>query len=161
MDRNRGIGKNNQLPWRLSTDMRRFKHLTMGHHIVMGRKTFETIGKPLPGRTTIILTRQPCSVDNCLIAHSFSEAIEIAKARGETELFVCGGGEVYSEALPVADRLYLTEVNAVVEADTFFPPLADVEWVEASSENVEAGGTNQYAFTFRHLERHHRTSSSE
>ena len=153
MDKNRGIGKDNLLPWRLSSDLKRFKRLTMGHHIVMGRKTFESIGKPLPGRTTIILTRRAYAAEGCLIAHSLAEALEIARGAGEEELFVCGGGAVYAEALPIADRLYMTQVDALVDADTFFPQFEHKEWIEMFMETTEAGEMDQYTATFRQLER--------
>src|SRR5690349_14530681 len=115
MDEARGIGINNSLPWRLSSDLKRFKSLTMGHHIVVGRHTFESIGKPLPGRHTIILTnRRSFSAAGCLVADSLEAALDIAKQRGETEVFVCGGARVFQEALPTADRFYLTIVHAKV-----------------------------------------------
>src|SRR5262252_1723534 len=100
MDRNRGIGVDNKLPWRLSADLKRFRELTMGHHIVVGRKTFESIGKPLAGRQMIIVTRDPgYHIDGCFTVHSIAEAIELAQSRNESELFICGGAEIYAGTL--------------------------------------------------------------
>src|ERR1041384_6972267 len=109
MDERRGIGKQGRLPWRLSADLKRFRELTMGHHIVVGRKTFESIGRPLPGRQMIVVPRgRGLRAEGCLICHSPEEAIRLAAARGESEVFVCGGAEIYAQSLARADRLYLT-----------------------------------------------------
>lgn len=149
MGRNRAIGLQNTLPWRLSADMQRFKQLTMGHHILMGRKTYESIGRPLPGRTSIIITRQPeFQAEGCLVAHSFDEAVKLAQARGEQEAFVIGGGEIYAQALPQADRLYLTLVEAAPEADAFFPELANDNWQRGAEQFVAADEKNQYDSRF-------------
>jgi len=115
MDKRYGIGRRNQLPWRLSADLKRFRELTMGHHIIVGRKTYDSIGKPLPGRQMIIVTRNPgFRADGCLICHSVDEAIALARSRGESEIFICGGAEIYNQSLVLADRLYLTFVDAEV-----------------------------------------------
>ena len=149
MDERRGIGRAGRLPWRLSTDLRRFRELTMGHHIIVGRKTFESIGKPLPGRAMIIVTRDPLyQVAGCVTAHSIVDAIELARAAGETELFICGGAEIYAQTIAVAERIYLTRVAADCDADTFFPEFDGDEWVEASSESHTADEKNEYPFTF-------------
>lgn len=154
MDRKRGIGRDNALPWRLSADLKRFRELTMGHHIVLGRKTYESIGKPLPGRTMIIVTRNTAfSAEGSFIVHSLEEALALAEARGEAELFICGGAEIYAQALPRADRLYLTEVDAEVAADTFFPAFDGDAWREEASEIWPADEKNQYSSTFRVLQR--------
>lgn len=154
MDRRRGIGIGNRLPWRLPTDMKRFRQLTMGHHLVVGRRTMASIGKSLPGRTMIVLTRDPgYRVDDCLVARSFEEAANLARSRGEDELFVGGGGEVYAIALPLADRVYLTIVEAEVEADTFFPELNEAEWIETSSESTAVDAQNSLPSTFKVLDR--------
>lgn len=154
MDRRRGIGIGNQLPWRLSADLKRFRQLTMGHHIIVGRKTFESIGKPLPGRQMIVVTRdldfQP---EGCLICHSPQSAIELARARGETEVFVCGGAEIYAQSLSFADRLYLTFVDAEVAADSFFPEFDPQQWVERESAFHPADEKNEFPFTFKLLVR--------
>ena len=154
MDEKRGIGKAGKLPWRLSSDLQRFKALTMGHHIVAGRKTFESIGRPLPGRRTVVVTRNPSlKPEGCLIAGSVNEAIAIARANGENEAFVIGGGDIYAQALDVADRIYLTQVHAEVDADTFFPELDRASWVEKESAYQPADEKNEHASTFRTLER--------
>lgn len=154
MGRNRAIGFQNALPWRLSADMKRFKDLTMGHHILMGRKTYESIGRPLPGRTSIVITRQmDFRAEGCLIVHSLDEAIALAQARGEQEAFVIGGAEIYAQAVPQADRLYLTFVDAAPEADAFFPEFAEADWQPYETARVEADEKNQYASTFTLLHR--------
>ncbi len=152
MDRKGGIGVDNQLPWRLSADLKRFRELTMGHHIIVGRKTFESIGKPLPGRETIVVTRDKnYRVEGCHIVHSVEEAISLARSRGESEVFVCGGAEIYKQSLYLADRLYLTLVDAEVDADTFFPNWDESEWVEQKSFYQPADEKNQYSSVFRKL----------
>ena len=136
LGRNRAIGYQNQLPWWLPADLQRFKQLTMGHHMLMGRKTFESIGHPLPGRTSIIITRQPdYKAEGCLIVHSLEEAIALAQARGEQETFIIGGAAIYAQSLPLADRMYLTWVEAEPEADAFFPVFDENAW-ESSEEVV-------------------------
>ena len=154
MDEKRGIGKEGKLPWRLSSDLRRFRELTMGHHMIVGRKTFESIGKPLPGRQTIVITRNASfKSDGCLVAASVQAALAAAQERGETEVFVIGGAEIYSQTLEIVDRMYLTQVHAEVDADTFFPEWKPDEWTETQSAFEPAGEKNQYAFTFKLLER--------
>jgi len=154
MDEKGGIGKAGKLPWHLSADLKRFRELTMGHHIIVGRKTFESIGKPLPGRQTIIVTHNSSyKPEDCLVAGSVQAAIALARERGEGEVFVIGGAEVYAQALAAADRVYLTQVHAEVDADTFFPALLHDEWVEKERFDHPADDRNQYAFTFRLLER--------
>ncbi|MDX2030842.1 MAG: dihydrofolate reductase [Blastocatellia bacterium] len=154
MDRARGIGIENRLPWRLPADLKRFRELTMGHHIILGRKTFESIGRPLPGRQTIIVSRDPdCRHEGCLIAHSIPEALELARARGETEAFICGGAEIYRQTLTLADRLYLTLVDATVEADAFFPAFNESEWIERERLFHSADEKNPFSFEFLLLER--------
>ncbi len=107
MDEIGGIGKDNGLPWHLSSDLKRFKQLTMGHHLIMGRKTYETIGKPLPGRITIVITRNlQYQAEGCLVAPSLEKALDLARGNGETETFIAGGGEIFAIALPLADRIY-------------------------------------------------------
>jgi dihydrofolate reductase len=154
MDEKRGIGKDGKLPWRLSSDLKRFRELTMGHHIIVGRKTFESIGKPLPGRRTIVVTRNPSfKVEGCLIAGSVQDALDLAEARGENEAFVIGGADIYAQALDVADRIYLTEVHAEVDADTFFPEINASAWTEKDCSYQPADEKNQHACTFRRLDR--------
>jgi len=154
MDEKRGIGKDGRLPWRLSSDLKRFRELTMGHHLIVGRKTFESIGKALPGRQMIVVTRNAgFSADGCIVARSVQAALAIARERGETEVFVIGGAEIYAQTLDAADRVYLTQVHAEVDADTFFPELKGDAWTEAQCAFQAADDKNQYAFTFKLLER--------
>ena len=152
MDERGGIGKRGGLPWRLSTDLKRFRRLTMGHHIVVGRKTFDAIGHPLAGRQMIIVTRdRDYKVTGCLTAHSVAGAIAMARERGEAELFVCGGAEIYAQTLGVAERIYLTRVHADCEADTFFPEFDRGAWLEVESESHPADEKNEHPFTFSTL----------
>ena len=147
---NNVIGRDNQVPWRLSTDLKRLKAMTMGHHVIMGRKTFESVGRPLPGRTNVIITRQegyaPVGV---VVVHSLEDAIHLAVQAGEDEAFVLGGAEIYAQALHRADRMYLTRVHAEVEGDTYFPDFDDVaEWKLSDAEHFEADEKNEYPFSF-------------
>ncbi len=120
---NRELGRNNKLLWHIGEDLKRFKKLTQGHAVIMGRKTYESIGKPLPNRTNIIITHDDkFSAHNCIVVHSIKEAIKIGKDLSPEEIFFIGGGEVYRQALPYAQKLYLTVVEGRYEADTFFPP---------------------------------------
>jgi dihydrofolate reductase len=157
MDENRGIGYQNRLPWRLSADMKHFKSITMGHHLVMGRKTFQSIGRALSGRTMIVLSRQAgyASVlpEGCLTARSLEEALDLARERGETEVFVIGGAEVYRSALPLADRIYLTRVYATVPADVHFPEIRQEDWAPGEVRLFGADEQNQHPFSMVVLER--------
>ena len=154
MGRNRAIGYKNTLPWRLPADLQRLKQLTLGHHILMGRKTFESIGRPLPGRTSIIITRQKdFQAEGCLIAHSLGEAIDLAKSHGEQEAFIIGGAEIYAQALSIADRMYLTLVDAEPEADAFFPEFDENLWEKIAGKFVAADEKNQYAVTFSDVQK--------
>lgn len=153
MSQNRVIGRAGGLPWRLSADLQRFKSLTMGHHLVMGRKTFDSIGRALPGRTSIVITRQtawqpPAGV---LVAHDLAAALALAAT--DEELFVIGGGEIYRLALPQAERLYLTLVEAEIDGDTFFPEFAPSQWSLASDTPHPADAKNEYPHRFRVYER--------
>jgi dihydrofolate reductase len=133
MASNRTIGVNNTLPWRCPEDLKHFKALTMGHHMIMGRKTFDSIGKPLPGRTTVVVTRnQELIIDCCIIAHSLEEAI--ATCAGDDEIFIVCGAELYAQAMPLADTLYITEIRQDVEGDAHFPEFDKAEWLEVSRE---------------------------
>jgi len=132
----RQIGIQNRIPWHLSSDLQNFKKVTMGHTLVLGRKTFESIGKGLPGRKTIVLTRDPnFTAPNCSRAGSLEEAFELLEAAGETELFIAGGSEVYAKALPLVQRMYLTLVNYDGEADTFFPAYSTEGWKKTFTHN--------------------------
>jgi len=135
--RNGVIGANNKLPWHLPADLKRFKQLTMGHPILLGRKTFESIGKPLPGRTNIVITRQK-NFQACgtTVVHSLEEALLLCE--NEKEAFVIGGSEIYKQALPVADRIYLTRVNQDFEGDTTLFEIDPKIWKEISREDFPA-----------------------
>jgi dihydrofolate reductase len=133
MAKNRTIGINNTLPWRCPEDLKHFKALTMGHHMIMGRKTFDSIGKPLPGRTTVIVTRNmDLKIDGCTITYSLHEAI--AACAKDNEIFIVGGAELYTQALPLADVLYITEIQQFVEGDAHFPSFDKDEWKEIARE---------------------------
>lgn len=138
MSENRVIGVNNHLPWNIPEDLKRFKAITLEHPIVMGRKTFESIGKPLPKRTNIVITRDKTyRVEGGAVVHSFEEALEWArKAPGSEEIFVIGGSEIFKLALPLAWRIYLTEVAWPFEGDTFFPAFPEDEFREVSRETL-------------------------
>ena len=134
MAQNRVIGINNTLPWRCPEDLKRFKALTMGHHIIMGRKTFESIGKPLPGRATVVVTRnRGLQIEGCKVVHGLDEAI--AACAGDEEIFIVGGAELYAQALPLADTLYLTEIRQDFEGDAHFPDYDQAQWREAAREH--------------------------
>lgn len=154
MDQNNGIGYQNRLPWRLPADLRFVKHLTMGHHLIMGRKTYESIGKPLPGRITIVVSRNPSyHAEGCLVRPSITSALALAEAKGEREVFIFGGREIYREALKIADKLYITRIHAVFQADTFFPALDLSSWDETSAEYHPPDQENLHPFTFLIYER--------
>ena len=153
MDENRGIGIDNQLPWRLSTDLKRFKRLTMGHHLVIGRKTYQSIGRPLPGRRIIVLSRNASiEIDGVEVAASLSQAIEMARSRSENKLFIGGGAEVFHEALQIADRIYLTVVHTKVGADVFFPDIDLSEWKVIDSAEIDQDRQNQFKTTYKVLD---------
>jgi dihydrofolate reductase len=150
MDKKRGIGAGGKLPWRLPADLKRFRDLTMGHHIVVGRKTFESIGRPLPGRRTIVVTRDSAyKAEGCDLVHSVEDALNLARERGENEVFICGGAEIYGQTIAIANRIYLTYVDAEVAADTFFPEFDEREWMEQESFYHPADEKNEYAFNFK------------
>lgn len=143
-----------QIPWYLPADLKYFKKNTLNHHVIMGRKTFESIGKPLPNRTNVVITRDLYFVANgCLVAHSLEEALELAKRNAEEEAFIIGGAEIYSLSLPYLDKLYLTEVLAEFEGDKFFPEINFAEWKEVKSEHYAPDAKNLYPYVFRILEK--------
>jgi dihydrofolate reductase len=147
---NNVIGRDNGLPWHLSTDLKRLKALTMGHYFIMGRKTWDSVGRPLPGRTIVVITRRAgFQPDGVTVAGSLEEALRVAEAAGETEAFIAGGAEIFSLAIHRADRMYLTRVHADVEGDTWFPEFDDVtEWQLTDSEHFEADEKNDHPFSF-------------
>ena len=147
MGKNRVIGANGKIPWRLPNELQLFKRVTMGHHIIMGRKTWESIARLLTGRTTVIVTRQKdYKVPGALIAPSLDAAI--ACCAGDSEIFVVGGGELYREALPRADRLYLTVVDAAPDGDTLMPAFDLTQWCESSSEQHAPDDKHAHAYCF-------------
>ena len=153
-DEKNGIGKDGKLPWHLGADLKLFKRLTMGHHILMGRKTYESIGRPLPGRETLILTRsRDYPVPGATIVASLDEGIRISEERGEIELFIIGGGQVFAQALPLADRIYLTRVHTNAESQVFFPELKSEDWVEVEGSDHLADDENDFGFHFSRLEK--------
>ncbi len=156
--RNGVIGRNNALPWHLPEDLRYFKQVTMGKPIVMGRKTFESIGRPLPGRTNIVVTRQAdYSPEGVRVVASLEQALalaeDIALIDGSEELMVIGGAEIYAAALPLAKRLYLTEVDAEVEGDAYLPAVDWAQWTEVSRQRHAAEGSNPHPYSFVVYER--------
>ena len=152
------IGLGGKLPWHLSEDLRRFKRLTMGHTIVMGRRTWQSIGRPLPGRRMVVVSRQPeyrVDVEGVDVAASLDDALRIAETAGDDEVFIIGGAEIYRLALPRADRLYLTCVMAEIEGDTYFPfeNLDWNEWVSIESETHDRDEHNDHLHVFHIFQR--------
>ena len=151
---NRVIGKDNDIPWYLPADLKYFKKTTLDHHILMGRKCYSSIGKPLPKRTNVIITRDPYFISsNCLVARSIEEALEMAYDNGEKECFIIGGGTIYNQTQELWDRLYLTEVDLDVEGDIFFPEINLEEWTLVTETPNEPDGKNPYHYTFKVLHR--------
>jgi len=145
----RVIGRANALPWRLPADLKRFKRLTMGHHLIIGRKTWESIGRPLPGRHMIVLSRQPRDLpDEVMRAGTLAEALERARQSGDDEAFIAGGASIYAEALPLADRLYLTRIAATIPGDTYFPPVDWSDWRRVESTSQAPDDANPYPYRF-------------
>jgi dihydrofolate reductase len=149
MAKNNALGKNNDLIWHLPADLQRFKKRTSGHHILMGRNTFESIGKPLPNRTSVIITRNKSyQQEGCKVVHSIEEAIQFSKK--EPEVYIIGGAQVYKETMEkdLADRLEMTLVHQAFEADVFFPEIDLKIWKELSREEVKADEKNKYDYSF-------------
>ncbi|KZX68933.1 dihydrofolate reductase [Alcanivorax sp. HI0033] len=155
---NRVIGRNNKLPWYLPNDLKYFKQVTFGKPVIMGRKTWDSLGKPLPGRTNIVITRQAdFQAVGAKVVATLDEAVTLAEnvafIEGQDEAVVMGGAEIYALALPQADRLYLTEVHAEVDGDTWFPEYDTSEWKEIGREDFPAEGPNPYDYSFVVYER--------
>jgi dihydrofolate reductase len=149
--RKRVIGRAGTLPWHLPEDLRRFKQTTMGHPIVMGRRTWDSIGRPLPGRRSIVVTRDPhWTAAGCEAAASLQQALALCE--GAPEVFVIGGAQLYAQALPLAQRLLLTELDADFEGDIFFPPIDLAAWRETAREHLVPGAGRPYAVDFVTLE---------
>ena len=152
MGRNRVIGKDNGLPWRLPADLKHFKNVTLGHPVLMGRKTFESIGRPLPGRTNIVITRQKnYKPEGCLMAGSIQEAL--ALAQDADEAFVIGGASIFEKTIPLAWRLYVTLIDHEFEGDTLFSGIDPSLWVEKERQSFRADNENPYGFSFLVFER--------
>lgn len=150
--RNNVIGKDNQLIWRLSADLKRFKALTTGHTIIMGRKTFDSIGKPLPNRTSVIITRQvDYKQEGCIVVHSLEEALDVVK--NQEKAFIIGGGTIYEQAIEKADELYLTLVHKDFDGDAFFPEIDIDQWESTEREDCFADDKNEYAYSFINYKR--------
>lgn len=152
----RVIGSAGGLPWRLSEDLKRFKRLTMGHHLIMGRKTYDSIGRPLPGRTTVVVTREPAQLRPLLpegvgAAGSLDEAI--ALCAGDPEVFIIGGGEIFREALARASKAYVTWIDADIAGDTYFPEFPSPEWELTSEESLPADAKNEHPTRYHVYER--------
>ena len=146
MAKNRVIGRQGDIPWRIPGEQKIFKKITLGHAVVMGRKTFESLGQPLRGRTNIIVTRQKdYHTEGCLVAHDLASAIKCCPA-DEDEVFICGGGQLYHEALPQADRIYLTVIPREIPGDTYFPDISPAEFRVRKSETIKAEGVEPYNF---------------
>lgn len=145
---NLAIGKDNQLLWHISNDLKRFKRITRGHTVIMGKKTFESLPvAPLPQRTNIVLTDVPGEkIDGCTMAYSIEEALQICEK--ETECFVMGGGSVYKQFMPLADKLYMTKINRDFEGDTFFTPIDEKEWMLVEREDVTDDTQNDFTYSY-------------
>ena len=147
---NNAIGKDNQLLWHLPNDLKFFKNITWGMVVVMGRKTFEAVNKPLPGRINIVITRQPgWTAEGAITANDLTEALEKAKATNCKEIFIIGGGEIYKQSMAIADKIYITRVHAAIEGDTFFPVIEESKWTLISNEDFETDAKHAYAYSFQ------------
>jgi len=150
--RNNVIGKANDLPWHLPDDMKFFMQTTKGHHVIMGRKNYESLPekfRPLPNRVSIVVTRQvDYKAPGCTVVHHLEDGVKLAEKNGEQELFIIGGSEIYKLAMPIADKLYLTEINADIEGDTFFPSFDKKLWNEVSRQHHPSDDRHQFSFDF-------------
>lgn len=155
VSKNGVIGKNNDVPWYLPADIKFFKSTTLNHHVIMGRKTLESIVNPLPKRTNIVLTRDLFFVaTNVVVAHTMDEALDFAEQNGEEEVFILGGAEIYKLSMPYLDKLYLTEVDTEVpDGDTFFPEVDWKEWKLLSQSPHQPDEKNEFAYNFKIYER--------
>lgn len=153
---NRVIGKDNDLIWHMPHDLKYFKETTRGHYVLMGRKSFESIGKPLPSRLNIIITRNPdYATEGALVVHNLKDALVLADKQKQQEVFILGGGEIYRQALEqqLVDRIYLTEVKGSFEGDTYFPELDESQWQETHREEYQADHKNPHDYAFVTLEK--------
>ena len=153
MANNRVIGLNNQMPWHLSADLKKFKKITLGSSVLMGRKTYESIGRPLPGRTNIIISRNPdYRQDGCVVVNTIESALKKGCASAE-EIFVIGGSDLYKAMLPIADTIYLTLINKTFDGDTFFPDIDMQDWIEADRDDINDDPDAAFSYSFLKLNR--------
>ena len=144
---NNVIGKDNKLIWNLPADLRMFKNLTMGHSIVMGRKTFESIGKPLPGRKSVVITRQKgFEIEGCKVVNSLEDAL--AEVKNEEEVFIIGGAQIFELAMDIADKIFITKIRHTFDGDTFFPEIREDQWMPTVSESFTPDEKNAYSYSF-------------
>jgi len=157
LSRNLVIGRNNDLPWHLPDDMKYFMQTTKGHYVIMGRKNYDSIPekfRPLPNRTNIVVTRQQgLKLPNCTVVHSLEEAVAIAREAAEKELFIIGGAAIYQLGMPLANRLYLTEIDATIDGDTYFPEFQKSLWKEVSRQHHPTDDRHAFPFDFVIYER--------
>ncbi|MGB4843529.1 MAG: dihydrofolate reductase [Ferruginibacter sp.] len=147
---NNAIGKNNQLLWHLPNDLKFFKNTTWGMPVIMGRKTFESVNKPLPGRFNIVITRQAdWKADGVIVATDLQDALKKASATNCKEFFIIGGGEIYKQAYEIAGKIYLTRVHTAIDGDTFFPAVDETKWQLTSSQDFETDEKHKYAYSFQ------------
>ncbi|UJP63731.1 dihydrofolate reductase [Mongoliitalea daihaiensis] len=148
--KNQVIGNNNELIWKLSADLKYFKNTTTGHHIIMGRKTYESVGKPLPNRTSVIISRNPNFVvpEGHHLVNSWEQAVQLCISKKLEKVYVIGGAEIYKIALPFADELLVTEVDAYPEGDAFFPKILTDEWTETHRESFQKDEKNEFNYAF-------------
>ena len=147
LSENNVIGSENSLPWKLSADLKRLKSITMGHHLIMGRRTWESLGRALPGRTNVVITSQKdFKAEDAEVVHSLDEALKISS--GDDEVFIFGGGKIFKEAMPLVKKIYMTRVHANIKGDTYFPTLNMNEWNESVRENFNADEKNQFDYSF-------------
>jgi len=148
---NYAIGKNNQLLWHMPADLKHFKQITSGHTVIMGRRTYDSVGKPLPNRRNIIITRQNISIPGCEVVKSVDEALGLCA--GEEEVFIVGGAEIYKLAMDQSDRIYLTIVHHSFDADTVFPEIDYMQWKETVREDHQPDEKHKYSYSFITLDR--------
>jgi len=150
ISKNRVIGKDNKIPWHLPADLKYFKKTTLNHHIILGRKCYESIGKPLPNRINIVVTRDTkYKASGCVIVNSIEEALDYARRQGETEVFIAGGGEIYKQTMHLLDKLYLTEVGIEIEGDVFFCEINEKEWIIHKKNKNYRDSKNPFDYEFK------------
>lgn len=148
---NHAIGKDNKLLWHLPNDLKHFKEITSGHTVIMGRKTYDSVGRPLPNRRNIIITRQPIEIEGCEVVNSVEAAL--ALCAGTPEVFIVGGAEIYKQVMHLTDKIFLTIVHANIEGDTYFPEIEPAIWKETQRQDHEANEKNALPYSFITLER--------